>query len=259
MAAAKAQGHWPGGLWRLFPERFFTALSTMWSDQLFHCHTCHQDPCCLHRDRIEPILPMSPLPCSPVCADFYSPDCKHPSSATNQCHSGPAGKLRFAQPTPGPSGPALAQAQVAITVPLQAGTSCWWTPCLQEADLVWSSGVRHNTLPHPLHVPKQQHCPFPDWGKLSSMLCLLPSVSGREGALEKTHEPVAGPADGRFSCAPPKDSFSSQRNCSVQGTGRKAEQQMALLSVRGTWTSVCKGHGCTWEEWWSTSSSCRDF
>lgn len=42
-----------------FQTVFFTALSTMWSDQLFHCHTCHQDPCCLHRDRIEPILPMS--------------------------------------------------------------------------------------------------------------------------------------------------------------------------------------------------------
>lgn len=99
--------------------------------------------------------------------------------------------------------------------------------------------------------------------KLSSVLCLLGSVFGREGALEeKTHEPVAGLAGGHFSCAPPKDSSQSQRTCSAQGTDKEAEQQMAPLTVRGSLESsgpelktgimlrvrISGGRGCTWEE-----------
>lgn len=171
-----------GGSFQLI---FFTALSAMWSDWLFH-YVTHVPPkqVLLIQGLDWAHVASIPLSCSSVCADFYPPGCKHPSSATNQCSSGPAGKLRFAQSTPGPTGPTLAQALIATTVPMEAGTSCWWTPCLQEADLGWSSGVRYYTLPHSPCVPEQQRCPFPHWERVCPQtvfcaVCLAVSLAGK--------------------------------------------------------------------------------
>lgn len=111
-------------------------------------------------------------------------------------------------------------------------------------------GLASHSTTSPAHARAAALClsrlgrrPMP---KFSSVLCLLGGVSGREGALEKTHEPLPDLANGYFSHTPPKDSSSSQMIYFMLSTERKAEQQMAPLTARGRQINIWKALALNW-------------
>lgn len=203
MAAVKAEGHHPGGLQMLSPAHFFHTFrcNMIWL-ALSLCHTWAT------RDWIEPTLPASLCPAPQFVQVFTLL-----TASTLVQPQTKASKLRFVQSTPGPTGPALAHALVVTTVPVQAGRSPRQTLCLQKADLGWSSGVWYHTITISACAGAAT-LPFADWREdllqnpLLCSVCLVVTLAGKV-LWRRRHEPVAGLADGHFSYAPQKDSFSS--------------------------------------------------
>lgn len=95
------------------------------------------------------------------------------------------------------------------------------------------------------------------------LCCLLGSISGREGALkEKTREPVAWtflmhsmkalPA----LCEAQAGKQNSDWLCSLSdGAGQCLESPELKTGIITSAVRILGGHGCTWEEPWSTSHS----